>query len=183
MLRRLLLVPLVILVSACKGETAKDVTATVVGKAVEVTKGAGSGVVAGIEEGRKGADSADGSKTLSKPDEIFATTELSVIEVKPASPGSGVEVVLAVTNKAPQPVHLLGLHDAGGAQLVDKDGFFTPLLAGAPGQLGESIKVPPSAKVKVSLIFQGEASKAAQVRLWGKDLPVPATGATATAQP
>ncbi len=182
MLRRMLLVPLVILVSACKGETAKDVTATVVGKAVEVTKGAGSGVVAGIAEGRKGAESADGSKTLSKPDEVFASTELQVIEVKPASP-KGVEVVLAVTNKVAQPIHLLGLQDGGGAQLVDKEGFFTPLLAGAPGQLGASINVPPSAKVKATLIFEGDAAKAAQVRLWGREFPVPAGAASGNARP
>ncbi|MCY1080468.1 hypothetical protein [Archangium lansingense] len=180
--RRMRLIPLIFLVSACKGETAKEVTAAVVGKAVEVTKGAGTGVVTGIEEGRKGTESTDGSRTLSKPDEVFASTELQVIEVKPASP-KGVEVVLAVTNKATQPIHLLGLRDGGGAQLVDKEGFFTPLLAGAPGQLGEAIEIPPSAKVKATLIFEGNAAKAAQVRLWGRQFPVPAGAATAKAQP
>ncbi|XXF78992.1 hypothetical protein P2318_04355 [Myxococcaceae bacterium GXIMD 01537] len=181
-MRRSLLLSLVVLISACKGETAKDVTASVVGKAVEVTKGAGSGVVAGIEQGRKGAESADGSRTLSTPDEVFASAELQVIEVKPAQP-KGVEVVVAVTNKSPNPLHLLGLQDGGGAQLVDKEGFFTPLLPHAPGQLGESIGVPPSAKVKATLIFEGEAAKAAKVRLWGKEFPVPAAAATAGAQP
>jgi hypothetical protein len=178
MLCRMRLIPLVFLVAACKGETAKDVTATVVGKAVEVTKGAGTGVVTGIEEGRKGAESTDGARSLSKPDEVFASTEFKVIEVKPASP-KGVEVVLAVTNKAPQPIHLLGLRDGGGAQLVDKEGFFTPLLAGAPDQIGESIEMPPSAKVKATLIFEGDAAKAAQVRLWGREFPVPAGADTA----
>ncbi|MCP3058773.1 hypothetical protein LXT21_08320 [Myxococcus sp. K38C18041901] len=181
-MRRLLLAPLLLLVPACKGETAKDVTATVVGKTVEVAKGAGSGVVEGFNEGRKGAASADGSRTLSTAEEVNANTELSVLEAK-ASNGGGVEVVLAVTNKTAEPLHLLGLHEGGGAQLLDKDGFATPLQARSPGQSADSIKVPPSVKVKASIYFDGEAEKAAKVRVWGRELTVPAAATAAKPQP
>ncbi|QSQ11114.1 hypothetical protein [Myxococcus landrumensis] len=170
-MRRLLLAPLLLLVPACKGETAKDVTATVVGKTVEVAKGAGSGVVEGFKEGRKGAVSADGSQTLSTGEEVYANTEVSVLEAKPSEAG-GVEVVLALTNKTQHPLHLLGLQESGGAQLLDKEGFATPLQARSPGQSADSIKVPPSVKVKASIYFDGEAAKAEKVRLWGREFPV-----------
>jgi len=178
-MRRLLLAPLLLLVPACKGETAKDVTATVVGKTVEVAKGAGNGVMEGLKEGRKGAASADGSRTLSTAEEVFTQADVSVLEAKPGA-GGDVEVVLAVTNKTAEPLHLLGLHEGGGAQLIDKDGFATPLKSHSPGQSTDSIKVPPSVKVKASIFFEGEAAKAARVRLWGREFPVPASAAVAT---
>ncbi|NVJ24789.1 MULTISPECIES: hypothetical protein [Myxococcus] len=181
-MRRLLLAPLLLLVPACQGETAKDVTAAVVGKTVEVAKGASSGVVEGLKEGRKGAVSTDGSRTLSAADEVHANTELSVLEVK-ASSGGGVEVVLAVTNKTAEPLHLLGLQEGGGAQLLDKDGFATSLQARSPGQAADSIKVPPSVKVKASVFFDGEADKAAKVRLWGREFTVPGTATATKPQP
>jgi hypothetical protein len=164
----LLLVPLL----ACGGESAQKVTSTVVGKGVEIAKGAGSGVTEGIENGRKDARSADGSRTLTSAEEVAAAIDLAVYEVKPA--GERVEVVVAVTNKTPDAVHLLGLHDNGGAQVIDDEGFATPLAADAPGQLAGEIQVPPNAKVKVSLLFTGKADKVKSVRLWGRDVPVSA---------
>ncbi|MBU8898747.1 hypothetical protein KRR26_24360 [Corallococcus sp. M34] len=178
-MRRLLIASLLLLLPACKGETAKDVTASVVGKTVEVAKGAGSGVVEGLKEGRKGAVSTDGSHTLSTPEEVFASVELGVLGVKPAE-GGGVEVQLSVENKTPAPLHLLGLQEGGGAQLVDTEGFSTQLQTRSPGQASDSIKVPPTSKVKASVFFEGEAAKAARVRLWGREFPVPA-GAKAAA--
>ncbi|MCP3105456.1 hypothetical protein LZ198_42005 [Myxococcus sp. K15C18031901] len=180
-MRRLLLAPLLLLL-ACKGETAKDVTATVVGKTVEVAKGAGNGVMEGLKEGRKGAASSDGSRTLSTSEEVFAQSDVAVLEAKPGE-GGGVEVVLAVTNKTAEPLHLLGLHEGGGAQLIDREGFATPLKSHSPGQSTDSIKVPPSVKVKASIFFEGEAAKAAKVRLWGREFTVPASTATAAPAP
>lgn len=156
---------------ACGGDSAQKVTSTVVGKTVEIAKGAGSGIVDGIEKGRQDAVSADGSRTLSSAAEVNAAVDLSVYEVKPGA--SGVEVVVAITNKTTDALHLLGLHENGGAQLIDKEGFATPLDAAAPGQLGGEIQVPPSAKIKVSLMFQGSPEKVSAVRLWGRDVPAP----------
>ncbi|MHB8879557.1 MAG: hypothetical protein ACYC8T_38170 [Myxococcaceae bacterium] len=173
MMNRVALVVVPLMLLGCKGETAKDATSALVGKTVEVTKGIGSGIGDGIEQGRKNTTSADGSKVLSSPAEVLENVDLAVFEVS-AAPNKGVTVVMAVTNKTANPLHLIGLQAKGGALLVDKEGFSTPLLPGAPGQLGEAIVVPPSAKVKANLVFEGEAAKAASVRLWGKDFAVPA---------
>lgn len=86
------------------------------------------------------------------------------------------EVVISVENTGDNPTHLIGLGSEGGALLIDGEGFSTQLTPQSMGQLGEAIKVPPKAKVKVkeSLFFLGDATKASSVRLWGKDIPVPA---------
>lgn len=171
--RTLLVAVAVVALFSCKGENAKDATSALVGKTVELTKGIGSGIGDGIEKGRKETTSADGSKVLSLPDEVMAAVDIQVHEVSAGSP-KGANVVLAVTNKTATPVHLIGLQAQGGALLVDKEGFSTPLLANAPGQLGEAIVVPPNAKVKATLVFEGDAAKVAGVRLWGKDFAAPA---------
>ena len=160
------------MLSSCKGENAKDATAAVVGKTVEMTKGIGSGIGDGIEKGRKQTISADGSKVLSLPAEVMEAVDIAVYEISPGKP-RGANVVVAVTNKTATPVHLIGLQAQGGALLIDKEGFSTPLLENAPGQLGEAIVVPPNAKVKATLVFQGDAEKVAGVRLWGKDFAAP----------
>jgi hypothetical protein len=151
----------------CKGDSVKEGTATVIGKGIEVGKGVGAGIGDGIEKGRKDTVSADGSKVLSTPEEIFAACDVGVHEVQPAAGAKPAQVVLAVTNKTDKPVHLIGLDHNGGAQVFDTDGFAVDLKG------AETIVVPPNAKVKTELGFTGDAAKAAKVRVWGKDLPVP----------
>ena len=166
---RRVLVAAVLLV-ACKGETTKQITSATVGKAVEITKATGTGILEGINQGRKSADSADGSKTISSPAEVLESADLAIHEVRES--GNKLEVVIAVTNKTATALHLLGMNDKGGAQLLDSEGFASAVLPGI-GQQGDAITVPPSAKVKASIFFEGSLAKAAQVRLWGKDFPIP----------
>ena len=153
-------------------ETTKNVTSGVIGTTVEATKGVADGVREGIEEGRKGATSPDGSMVLSTPEEIYEVTEITVLGAKVS--GDAAEIVISVENTGDAPTHLIGLGSEGGALLIDSEGFSTQLTVQSMGQLGEAIKVPPKAKVKESLFFIGDATNAAAIRLWGKDIPVPA---------
>lgn len=147
------------------GDATKDITSGVVSTTVEATKGVAEGIQDGVEEGRKGTE-IDGSVVLSTPAEIAKATTLSVFEVRSAA--GGTEVVLAVENKTDRPLHLIGMAEDGGPQLVDVDGFSTPLLG-----RDTKIIVPPKAKIKHALQFSGEADNAATVRVWGQDLTVP----------
>ena len=163
------------------GDTASSVTSQVVGKTVEATKGVADGVKEGVQEGRKDAASVDGSQVLSTAEEVAAATTLSVFSVQAGTDGAGAsraEVVLAVENTTDAPLHLIGLADQGGALVIDKDGFASPL---SPLD-GGTIQVPPHAKVKTTLTWKGDPGTAASVRVWGQELPVPGgaqpTGAT-----
>ena len=149
-------------------ETTKSVTKGVVGGTIEVTKGAMDGLKSGIEEGRKEATSTDGSQVLSTADEIFDTVHITVLEVA-AGEGS-TTVTLGFENTAETAVHLIGLDGNGGALLIDGDGFSTGLTLGNKGQSTGAIKLPPKAKTKQSLLFQGAPKTVAGVRLWGKDI-------------
>lgn len=162
------------LVACDIGDTTKDITSGVVSTTVEATKGVAEGIQEGVDEGRKGTE-IDGSVVLSTPAEIAKSTTLSVFEVKDVA--GGVELVLAVENKTDKPLHLIGLSEDGGAQLVDKDGFSTPMTSGEKA----TVEVPPQAKVKHSLMFGGEASKVSMVRIWGQELLVPEPAAPAQA--
>ena len=55
---------IVMLISACSGDNAEKAAAGAVSKAVELAKGAATGVGKGVDEGRKASTSADGAVTL-----------------------------------------------------------------------------------------------------------------------
>jgi hypothetical protein len=147
------------------GDATKDITSGVVSTTVEATKGVAEGIQDGVEEGRKGPE-IDGSVVLSTPAEIAKATTLSVFEVNAG--GGGTQVVLAVENNTDKPLHLIGLSEDGGPQLIDQDGFSTQLMSRET-----LIEVPPKAKIKHTLQFVGDAEKAASVRVWGQDLAIP----------
>ena len=162
-----------LLLAACDvGDLSKRVTGSVVSTTIEATKGVADGFQDGVAQGRKAARSTDGSVVLSTHDEVADATELAVVEVYPH--GSGAEVVLSIENTTDTPVHLIGLQDVGGALLIDGDGFATGLSSSAIDTLGKAIAVPPRAKVRATLQFEGTADDAATVRVWGQDLDVPA---------
>jgi hypothetical protein len=160
-----------VLVGCDVGDASRGLTSWVVGNTIETTKGVADGVKTGVQEGRKGTTSTDGSQVLSTSEEVAAHTRLSVVEVQSAGEGL-VDVVVAVENVTSTPLRLIGLKDEGGALLVDDNGFATPLADGSSGD-HKPILVPPEAKVRTVVRFEGEAETAAAVRVWGQELHVP----------
>lgn len=162
-----------ITILACDvGDTSRAVTSTVVGRTVEASKGVVDGLQEGIEDGRKSAESVDGSLVVSTAAEVAAATALSVWAVEDTD--AGVDVVLSIENLTHQSLHLIGLDGEGGALLIDPDGFATALGPNAPGTTATAaIVVPPKAKVKATLPFPEAHDGAAAVRVWGAELPVP----------
>lgn len=86
--------------------------------------------------------------------------------------GGGTVAIMAFENTSEKAVHLIGLNGDGGALLVDGDGFSTLLRPGNKGQSLDAIKIPPKAKVKQNLYFEGQPATVTGVRLWGKDIPL-----------
>ena len=168
--RLLLLTPILLCLGCDVGDLSKTVTEGAVSTAIEATKGVADGFNDGVAEGRKGATSVDGSQVLSTHAEIASSTQIDVIEVLEF--GDRAQVVLSVENLTHTPVHLIGLHDEGGALLIDGEGFATRLDESSLEALGKAIEVPPNAKVKATLVFEAAASEATAVRVWGQDLPV-----------
>lgn len=154
------------------GDTSRTVTSTVVGRTVEASKGVVDGLQEGIEDGRKSAESVDGSLVVATPAEVAAATVLSVWAVEETD--AGIDVTLAIENLTHESLHLIGLDGEGGAILIDPDGFATPLAKGSPGTTATAaIVVPPKAKVKATLAFPQATDGAAAVRVWGAELTVP----------
>lgn len=158
----------VLALAACDvGDTVSSITSGVVGTTIDASKGMAEGFKTGVQEGRKDARSVDGSTVLTTAAEVAGATTLWVEEVVPAGDGH-VEVVLGIENLTASPLRLIGLTNEGGAVVIDADGFATPLAAPA-----EAIGVPPQARVRASLRFEGDAEETATVRVWGQDLAVP----------
>lgn len=172
-MRQPAIVALLIAASACDvGDATKKVTSGVVGTTVEATKGLAAGVKDGIDEGRKGATSTDGSTVLSSPAEIAASTRIVVFAVEPG--GSGPVVVLAVENTTDAPVHIIGLTSATDALAIDGDGF----SSGLRPLDGDTLIVPARAKVKARFQADSAGGPIATVRIFGQDLAAPAASAT-----
>src|SRR5688572_12844512 len=101
----------------CTGERAKEATSTVIGKAVELGKGTASGIAEGVEEGRKGAPSADGAIVVMKWEELGTNGDITVLGKK--GEGTSTVVELALENKSDAPLRLAGVEILG----FDADGF------------------------------------------------------------
>jgi hypothetical protein len=144
----------------CTGENAKDATAAVVGKGIEVSKGTVTGLVEGVEQGRKNAESADGAQVINSHDELTKVGSAKVSAVTDA--GEGAKIDILVENSTDKPLRATKLE----VIVLDKDGVVTPSTSSAM-----EITVPPKAKAKVEVTTGLKADKVGTVRLYGADLP------------
>lgn len=150
---------LVVTALGCTGENAKDATAAVVGKGIEVGKGTVTGIAAGVEEGRKHAESADGAVVVSTDAELKASGSAKIGGV--VADGEGSKIDILVENTSDKPMRATKLE----VIVLDKDGVVTP------SQLSTfELTVPPKAKAKVSATTSLKPEAVGNVRLYGVDL-------------
>lgn len=159
---RLFLVGLVITFVGLSMAGCKEVTAWVVGETVQAGKEVTTGIVEGVEEGRKAGESVDGATIVTSLAELQANGTVSVREVRGGPAGS--EVVLAFENTTDKPLRI------GGVELIalDSDGFTL-----RPTGAVDGLTVPAKAKDQVVVAFAEPAEKIKTVRVWGLDLPTP----------
>lgn len=160
-MKTLLAVTLTAAVSfACTGENAKDATAAVVGKGIEVSKGAVTGLAAGVEQGRKNAESADGAWIVSNDAELKAGGGAKLGEV--VADGEGAHIDILIENNGDKPMRATKLD----VIVLDKDGVVA--AATVPHQ---ELTVPAKAKAKLTVTTPLKPEKVGVVRLYGSDLP------------
>lgn len=150
---------LVVVAAGCSGETAKDATAAVVGKGIEVSKGAVTGIAAGVEQGRKNAESADGAHIVSSDAELKLSGGAKLGEV--VADGEGARVDILVENTADKPLRATKLD----VIVLDKDG-----VVAASTLTSMELTVPAKAKAKLSVTTTLKPEKVGTVRLYGQDL-------------
>jgi hypothetical protein len=146
---------------ACTGENAKDATAAVVGKAIEVGKGTATGIASGVEEGRKSAESVDGAVVVSNADELGKNGGAKVGEVTASGAGSRVTVLFENTGEKPMRVTHIDV------LALDKDGVVIPTTIIE----GTEVTVPAKAKAKYQFAANGAPDQVKTVRIYGKDIP------------
>ncbi|MCC6873720.1 MAG: hypothetical protein IT378_05355 [Sandaracinaceae bacterium] len=156
--------------AGCSGESTREGTANVVGGLVERGKGIATGIQEGASQGREGVQGEGGAVTLTQAAQIHEQVTIEVLESRAAN--GGVELVIGFGTQQAHPIHVAGLQTEGNAVLLDRDGFATNLRSGT-----NTIEIPASARVRVTLQFAGDASRAARVRLWGREFDIPAAPA------
>jgi len=144
----------------CSGEVAKDATAAVVGKGIEVSKGAVTGIASGIEQGRKQGESADGALIISTAAELAAHGGARVGSIEASGEGSAVTILVENTTDKPMRVAKLEVI------VLDKDG----VLSESHVNNQHELTVPPRAKAKLVATSPLAADKVGVVRLNGQDL-------------
>ena len=144
----------------CTGENAKDATAAVVGKGIEMGKGTVTGLAAGVEQGRKNAESADGAQIIDTAAELAKLGSAKVGTVAVEGEGSKIDVL--VENTTDKPLRAAKLEII----VLDKDGVLTASTAS-----DHEITIPAHAKVKVAVTTSLKPDQVGTVRLYGQDLP------------
>lgn len=158
--------------AGCSSENAKEATTAVVGTAVEVSKGAATGIAKGIVEGRKKGESADGAFLVTKWDDLKDQGVISVFESTKV--GDVITVTLAVENKSDKPMRVANMQTLG----IDGAGF---VVKSNPVK-SASLTVPPKSKVRHSVTFNAKKDGLSGVRVLGHDLKVKPVAAKAPAK-
>lgn len=159
------LIPSLLLLSlsslvACSGENAKQATAAVVGKGIEVSKGTVTGIAAGIEEGRKQGESADGAVIISSAEELATHGGTSMGDV--TADGEGSTIAILVSNTGDKPLRLTRMDPL----VLDSDSVVVTSRTDHA-----ELTVPPKAKAKLIIHASVAADKVGTVRLFGVDVP------------
>lgn len=155
-----LLVPALALGVGCQGSQAKQATATVVGKVVELGKGTTAGVAEGLSEGREAGDSVDGARVVNTWEELTEDGDVVVHRVEHKE--GRTTVTLAVANRGDVPLRVAELR----VLALDEDGFaLKPTSASL-----HAVTVPPKARERITVVFDAPAGKLKAVRVYDHDL-------------
>lgn len=150
--------------TGCSGENAEKATSSAVAKAVEVAKGASTGIGKGVEDGRKASASADGAVIVTTGKELAASLTGQILEVEAGEPTA---VTFGFTNAGLAPVRVTDLAVNGHVTGLDEEGY-----ACSPQNVENEFTVPANAKYKLVLNFACDKQKIAKVRLFDVDYEV-----------
>jgi hypothetical protein len=156
-----LLVPALALGLGCQGTQAKNATAAVVGKVVELGKGTTAGIAEGFSEGREAGDSVDGARVVNSWDELIEDGEVTIHRIEQSDAGTTV-VTLAVSNTGDVPLRVAELR----VLALDSEGFALKPLH----QPQHAVTVPPKARERITITFDAARDEVSAVRVYDHDL-------------
>jgi hypothetical protein len=155
---------IVLALSACSGENAEKAAANAMSKAVELAKGAATGVGKGVDEGRKASTSADGAIIITNGKELGAALLGEVLEAKL---GESIEVTMAFANTSTAPVRVTELSINNHVTALDTESF-----ACVTQSTESEFTVPAKAKLKVQMRFNCSGKTIAKVRVFDAEYAV-----------
>ena len=150
--------------------TIKTGVKTIISETVSAGKNVVSGVVEGVDEGRKGADSTDKADIVSSKADFERLLSADVRKVEELGPGQ-YEVTVALHNKNSFPVRVTNLVDVRSVVLLDKDGFSYPLPD--PVVQGQDITALANSATRARFKFSNVEETPGGFRLFDVDLKMP----------
>jgi hypothetical protein len=153
-----------LLISSCSGDNAEQTASGAVSKAVELAKGAATGVGKGVDEGRKASASADGALIVSNGKELTAALTGEVLE---ARAGEQIDVSMAFANTGNAPVRVTELSINNHITALDAEDFACITKSAI-----DEFTVPAKAKLKVAMQFDCDGKDIAKVRLFDSEYAV-----------
>jgi hypothetical protein len=134
-----------------------------------------SGVGEGIDEGRKGGESADKASLVTNKEDFDKLLSAKVIKAEYANERQ-VLLTIAIQNDNEQPVRITNLADVQSLVLIDADGFSHSL----PNRMeqGKDVTALGKSLTRLQLKFTEVEAKPVTLRLFDIDLAVPEPVAT-----
>lgn len=150
-------------VSADTKDIITDTTKSVITFGKDLMKGLNDGV----DEGRKGAEGADGAVTVTNVEEMARYISVEVLAVESVEDAMATQVVVGFKNNEDKPVRIANMDDKGIVLLIDSDGYSQGLSA--DNRHAAEFTVPPNTGKKHVFKFDISVDKASTIRLWNKE--------------
>lgn len=159
------------------GSTVKKGVSSIVSGAVSAGKNAITGVVEGVETGRKEGESVDGARIAAGREDFQKLLSVSVVKAEPLD-GQKVQITLAVRNDNDFPVRMTKLIEPKHVVLLDSDGFSYAL----PDPLVQGVDVTalPKSLTRIRYVFNNVEAAPAAFRLFEIDVAIPQQNSSAS---
>jgi len=155
------------LLCAGVGADTKDIISDTTKSVITFGKDLMKGLNDGVDEGRKGAEGADGAVTVTNVDEMEQFISVEVLGVESTDDELATLVTVGFKNNEGKPVRIANMDDKGIVLLIDHDGYSQGLSA--DNRYAAEFTVPPNTGTKHVFKFDITMDKASKIRLWSKE--------------
>lgn len=154
---------------ACANASAdtKDIITGTTKSVITFGKDLMKGLNDGVDEGRKGAEGADGSLTVTNVEEMEQYISVEVLGVESNDDAMATQVIVGFRNNEDKPVRIANMDDKDIVLLIDSDGYSQGLSAN--NRHTAEFTVPPNTGKKHVFKFDITVDKASKIRLWNKE--------------
>ncbi|CNB81314.1 hypothetical protein [Yersinia pseudotuberculosis] len=150
----------------------KDGVKGMVSGVIAAGKDTFSGIKEGVDNGRQSGSSIDGAIIIMDKAGLDKYVKVSVLTTKKVA-DEEYQLTIALRNDTDTPVRLTNLNENNALVLLDKDNFVATLKTVMTPDTSD-ITIQQHAAIKVRYIFTGVENIPASLRIYGKDVAVPA---------